>query len=189
MFPLAPHLEIGLGRTYMLPMSNAAPYRHAGALAIRPVDAIADARTLVAFGRDLYLESLGDETKFQRDYGRRGQKFPFWIASCAARNPDFAAFLTVDETPIGFTVVGADMRDRRYGHVHHFYVAPDYRGRGYGGLLDDYARETLASAGYGHARLNVTTRNARAIRFYVAQGWRDIGGSKNGALRFMETPL
>ncbi|MHA7871355.1 MAG: GNAT family N-acetyltransferase, partial [Hyphococcus sp.] len=75
------------------------------------------------------------------------------------------------------------------GHVHHFYVKPTHRGQGFGGLLDDYARETLRRAGSVRARLNVTARNARAIRFYLAQGWEDIGAPPGSALRFMQVAL
>jgi GNAT superfamily N-acetyltransferase len=141
------------------------------------------------FGRDLYIESIGDDAAFRRDYGAKGELFPKWIASCAAADPAFASFLTENAVPIGLVVVGADPTDKAVGHVHHFYVRPSHRGRGFGGLLDDYARETLRRAGYKTARLNVTARNERALRFYVAQGWRELPGSPRARLRYMEIAL
>lgn len=170
-------------------MTNSAPYRHAGVLAFRPVKPTADAKTLIGFGRDLYRESLGDVAQFHRDFGQRGQKFPLWIFACAARNRSFAVLLLKDDAAIGFVAMGDDPRRKGAGHIHHFYVTPEHRGQGYGGLLDDYARETLLDEGFRRASLNVTTRNKRAIRFYLAQGYVDIGGSKSGALRYMEVAL
>ena len=171
-------------------MTDAAPYQYARTLAFRTVDPLADAAVLTAFGRDLYVESLGDDAAFRRDFGRYGQKFPLWIASCAAADPAFAALLTEDDAPAGLVALGRSMRDGDVGLVHHFYVKPSHRGRGFGGLLDDYARDVLRAAGCVRARLNVTARNARARRFYIAQGWRDIGGAPGpSSLRFMEVAL
>jgi len=169
-------------------MSGAAPYRYAKTIGFRPINGIADAPTLIAFGRGLYFESLGSEAHFFRDFGERGQRFPFWVAACAAIDPGFAVFLTEEEKIIGMAVLGADHREKAVGHVHHFFVTASHRGQGFGGLLDDYARATLRSAGFTRARLNVTPRNARAIRFYLAQGWDDVSGAKSD-LRFMEVAL
>ena len=165
-----------------------APYRYAKTIDFRRIDPLKDAKTLVTFGRGLYRESLGSEYQFRREFGQFGQRFPLWIAACAASYPDFAVFLTEDQRPIGMAVLGADRRDQSCGHVHHFFVLGSHRGQGFGGLLDDYARHMLKSTGYKRARLNVTAQNRRAIRFYLAQGWRDVGGSMSG-LRNMEVRL
>lgn len=170
-------------------MPESAPYKYARALAFRTADPAADAALLTAFGRDLYVESLGGDTQFRRDFGRYGQKFPLWIAACAAADPSFAALLTEDGEAVGLVVLGRGVRDPNSGHVHHFYVKPSHRGQGFGGLLDDYARATLARAGCKRARLNVTARNVRAIRFYLAQGWEDVGAHQGSTLRFLEVGL
>ena len=170
-------------------MPESAPYQYAKTLAFRAIDPQTDAATLIRFGRGLYVESLGDARGFIRDYGPRGARFPAWIASCAATDPAFAAFLTEDEAPIGLAVLGRG-HDAKTGHVHHFYVRRAHRGQGFGGLLDDYARVTLARAGFKRARLNVTATNARAIRFYKAQGWTALPRRRLGAgLLHMEVAL
>ncbi|MEM9014194.1 MAG: GNAT family N-acetyltransferase [Pseudomonadota bacterium] len=156
---------------------------------LRPIRPLRDASVLIEFGRDLYRESLGTDSRFFRDYGRRGQVFPFWIAQCAGRHRDFATMLESGGAPIGMAVLGENSREAEFGQLHHLYVAPDWRGQGFGGLLEDHARETLSMAGFARARLNVTTRNARARRFYAALGWRETGASQNGALRYMEVDL
>jgi len=169
-------------------MSGAA-YKYTKMLDFRAVNPVRDAATLIAFGRDLYAASLGNDTQFFREYGVYGERFPRWIAGCGAENRDFAAFLTEDGVEIGMAVLGGEAGERGVGHVHHFYVTPSHRGQGFGGLLDDYARATLRGAGFSRARLNVTARNARAMRFYIAQGWREINPKARAPLRFLEVAL
>ena len=161
--------------------------RYSRALTFRHVSATHDGALLIGFGRDLYRVSLGREDAFYRDYGRHGVNFPKWVASCGGANPAFAQMLEEDGAAIGFVVLDCDARDPSNGRVHHFYIEPAHRGRGFGGLLDDYARSTLKAAGARKARLNVTFRNARAIRFYQAQGWEEK--ARRGGLIFMETNL
>ena len=60
-------------------------------------------------------------------------------------------------------------------------MLPSHRGQGFGGLLDDYARATLRNAGCRRARLNVTPVNARAIRFYQAQGWEKAQSARGAS--------
>ncbi|MBI1364620.1 MAG: GNAT family N-acetyltransferase [Alphaproteobacteria bacterium] len=170
-------------------MPSGAYVKYSRVLAFRPVDPARDAGRLIEFGRELYRESLGDERAFHREFGLRGERFPKWIADCASLDPAFAAFLTEDAAPIGFVALGSDPREVCAGHVHHFCVAPGYRGQGFGGLLDDYARATLKAAGFSKARLNVTASNRRALRFYAAQGWRDVTARLHARLRYMEVAL
>ncbi len=152
-------------------MPDSARDKYAKALAFRPACPQGDASILIAFARDLYRESLGSDAGFWHDYGACGEKFPLWIAACAAADPGFAAMLTENGAAIGLVVLGMSRR-KALGHVHHFYVVPERRGQGFGGLLDEYARRTLGRAGASRARLNVAPRNERAIRFYLAQGWQ-----------------
>ncbi len=168
-------------------MSDETYTKYSKALTFRRVRATRDAALLIRFGRDLYRASLGREDAFYRDYGRYGAGFPQWIASCAETNPGFAQLLEEESVEIGLVVLGRDDRDPSIGRVHHFYITPDHRGQGFGGVLDDYARDTLKDAGAGIARLNVTARNARAIRFYQGQGWKEK--ARRGGLIFMETRL
>lgn len=162
-------------------------HKYAKVLAFRPVRPLDDASILIAFGRDLYRESLASDVEFQRDYGAYGQKFPLWIAACAAADPGFAALLTENGEAIGLVVLGITGR-KALGHVHHFYIVPERRGQGFGGLLDDYARRMLGRAGASRAQLNVTPRNDRAIRFYLAQGWQKAPRAANRLIN-MEVAL
>lgn len=161
--------------------------KYSRSLKFRQIKPAADAGLLIRWGRDLYRESLGREDAFYRDYGRYGASFPVWIASCLAGNPDFAAMLTEDSRPIGMAVLGHDQNNPALGRVHHFYVEESHRGKGFGGLLDDYARDALTGVGAVRARLNVACANERARRFYKAQGWEET--DRRGGLVWMETAL
>lgn len=168
-------------------MADEAYVKYSKALTFRSINAKRDAALLIRFGRDLYRASLGREDAFFRDYGRYGAGFPKWIDACADANPAFAKILDEDGAEIGLVVLGLDERDANIGRVHHFYITPDHRGQGFGGVLDEYARKTLKAADATFARLNVTARNSRAIRFYNGQGWKEK--ARRGGLIFMETRL
>ncbi|MEO1253102.1 MAG: GNAT family N-acetyltransferase [Pseudomonadota bacterium] len=168
-------------------MPDSAYVKYSKSLAFRSVNGARDAAVLIRFGRDLYLESLGRDDAFFRDFGPYGAAFPKWIDACAAAHPDFAKLLHEDGRPIGLVALGLDDRGAGMGRVHHFYIEPGHRGQGFGGLLDDYARDVLSAAGAQRARLNVAAQNDRAIRFYEAQGWERC--DKRGGLIFMETKL
>ncbi|MEM9704464.1 MAG: GNAT family N-acetyltransferase [Pseudomonadota bacterium] len=167
-------------------MTETAPQLFRRNIAFRPASPDADRRTLIAFGAGLYIASTGSTAAFYRDYGPYGVRFPVWIARCADRDPGFAAIMTHENQDIGFVVLGADAKNPAIGCVHHLYVREDRRGYGFGGVLDDYARDALRAAGYDEAMLNVTPINARAIRFYEAQGWRPV--SSQDAWRRRSSP-
>lgn len=161
--------------------------KYTKALSLRKVEPQNDAALLIRFGRDLYRESLGNEDAFFRDYGRYGANFPVWISACMERDRAYAKFLVEDGEEVALAVLGIDEHDRMIGRVHHFYVTPTHRGQGFGGILDDYARDTLSDRGCCVARLNVSARNKRAIRFYEGLGWLET--HRRGGLIWMETKL
>jgi ribosomal protein S18 acetylase RimI-like enzyme len=78
--------------------------------------------------------------------------------------------------------------------LHQLYVAPACQGRGIGGLLLDEVEGCFPDA--VTVRLEVEARNARAIAFYLAQGFSEVaktdkdagGGSTEPALIF-ERPI
>jgi GNAT superfamily N-acetyltransferase len=79
---------------------------------------------------------------------------------------------------VGFVTVGPYRRgqdhedlDPAYGEVLAMYVEPVRWGGGIGGALMSAAREALAAAGHGTARLWVLEDNARARRFYERAGF------------------
>lgn len=57
--------------------------------------------------------------------------------------------------------------------LHQLYVLPELQGRGIGGLLLDEIESCFPEA--GRVRLEVAEENAKAIAFYLAQGFAEVG--------------
>ena len=64
------------------------------------------------------------------------------------------------------------VRENGNGHLSHFNVAPEYRRRGIGSLLIDFAEQYFSSRGVAVFGLNVMKDNADAIRLYERRGFR-----------------
>jgi ribosomal protein S18 acetylase RimI-like enzyme len=67
-------------------------------------------------------------------------------------------------------------------HPSHLHVdlLPDHQGRGNGRRLLDTLLAALDDAGSAGVHLTVSTRNERAIGFYRAVGWRELGRTRHG---------
>lgn len=59
--------------------------------------------------------------------------------------------------------------------VSDLWVAVASRGLGLGSALLAACEERIRSAGHGEARLNVVSTNERALAFYLARGWVEVG--------------
>ena len=64
------------------------------------------------------------------------------------------------------------VREDGNGHLSHFNVAPEYRRRGIGGLLIDFAERFFNTLGTGVIGLNVMKDNTDAIRLYERKGFK-----------------
>jgi GNAT superfamily N-acetyltransferase len=109
-----------------------------------------------------YLDALRPED--------RASRYTFGSA-----DPAHPTTIVASESGIirGFATVGPprDARDARTGELLALYVDPDAWGRGIGRMLEHDARARLASLGFTSAVLWMLEGNARAERFYVANGW------------------
>ncbi|MBQ7715332.1 MAG: GNAT family N-acetyltransferase [Clostridia bacterium] len=63
------------------------------------------------------------------------------------------------------------VRENGNGHLSHFGVAPEYRRRGIGSLLIDFAEKYIKSLGAKVLGLNVMKDNADAIRLCERRGF------------------
>ena len=68
------------------------------------------------------------------------------------------------------------------GYPSHLHIdlLPDLQGAGWGRRLIDTLLDSLASAGSPGVHLGVSARNERAIGFYRAVGFRELGRSRTG---------
>lgn len=84
----------------------------------------------------------------------------------------------VDDEVIAFAIGNADT-----GNIWALFVDPDHEGRGHGRMLHDQMVAWLFSRNLD--RLWLTTEpGTRAQKFYEAAGWKIVGTTEQGELRF-----
>jgi GNAT superfamily N-acetyltransferase len=126
-------------------------------------------RTIVP---DEYLDGLRPEVRAARyDFAARDARKPFTI-------------LALEEGKIvGFAMTGpsreADLPE--HGELYALYVGPECWGHGIGAALISSARGRLRELGFRSAVLWVFAGNARARRFYEADGWVPDGVRRTDA--------
>jgi GNAT superfamily N-acetyltransferase len=80
-------------------------------------------------------------------------------------------------------VVAFGMADHLHRNIWALFVGPGFEGRGIGSAL----LEVMVTWLFEQSREPVwltTERNTRAERFYTAAGWRAVGPTPNGEIRF-----
>lgn len=135
-----------------------------------PSDALAVARVHVRSWQAAYRTLLPDD--FLNNLRPED-----WATRYTFDDPNPRAFQTLvafDDSAIrGFatTVASRDAELPNYGELAALYVDPIYWNRGIGHDLVTAARAQLLALGFHNALLWVLTGNARADRFYRADGW------------------
>jgi ribosomal protein S18 acetylase RimI-like enzyme len=142
---------------------------------IEPIDLERSAELCVAFRRDSYVCSFGDQSRFIADHGPDGAGYLDWLRTRIGEFP--AGHVHVWQ---GRQIVGQmEMRVRdgvpTFLYVNLFYVIPAERGTGVGEVLHRYALHVGRAQGFTMARLGVSPSNQRALAYYRKHGWRDLG--------------
>lgn len=75
----------------------------------------------------------------------------------------------------GFYSLGDAGDAKEHNYLWHLYVDPSWQRRGVGTALNRAALDEIASRGAALAWLDVLGTNAKALAFYRALGWREIG--------------
>lgn len=122
---------------------------------------------------DVYLDHLRPEDRAQRyDFTHVDPLKPRTIVAI-----DGGAIL-------GFatTMPSRDVELAEHGELCALYVDPEQWGRGIGRALVSAARAQLFEAGFRKALLWVLAGNARAMRFYEADGWITDGQQRTESI-------
>ena len=136
----------------------------------RPEDAAQVARVHVRSWQVAYRGLLADEYLDGLRAEDRAARYTFHLVG-----PDQpATTLALEDDEIcGFTTTGpARGCAKSVGEVYAIYVDPRAWGRGVGRVLMAHARSRLSGLGFTEGLLWVLVGNARAERFYRADGWR-----------------
>jgi GNAT superfamily N-acetyltransferase len=145
--------------------------------AASPEDAAAVARVHVRSWQAAYRGLLADEVLDGLRPEDRAARYTFHLVG-----PDLpATAVAVEGDEIrGFVTTGpARGCAQRVGEVYAINVDPGAWGQGVGRALMAHARSRLASLGFTEALLWVLVGNARAERFYRADGWRPDGQQRD----------
>ena len=101
------------------------------------------------------------------------------IAALEARldTPNTEFLVADDGKAIGGMAFATTVDDGRTVMLHQLYVRPGMQGRGIGGLLLDEIEGCFPGA--DKVRLEVEEKNAKAVAFYLAQGFSQVGRTAN----------
>ncbi len=131
--------------------------------------------------RDLLVETWHDTYDPIYGAGKVTEITDEWhsVAALAKRlvQPN-ADFLVADDgTRLGGMAYAATKAGGKTVMLHQLYVRPGLQGRGIGGMLLDEIIESFPDA--DRIRLEVEAANARAIAFYLTQGFVEVGRTEN----------
>jgi RimJ/RimL family protein N-acetyltransferase len=139
-------------------------------LTFRTIDLAAHSQVVLRF-RDEFMRDGGgtlDPDRTDRQYlSRLRQKI--------AAEPRFAVHAWKGDEIVGEVVLDRYYHDPSAGWVNRHYVVEAERGSGAAEELDAYTEQVFTELGLTRAYVATFPQNERAIRFYVRQGWTDLG--------------
>jgi GNAT superfamily N-acetyltransferase len=142
-------------------------------LVFKTIDLDTHAPVCVAFRRDSYICSFGEDGFFH-EAGPEGVDYIEWLRLRIARFPDGHVHVWHGDQIVGQMEMQI-LEEPRRGYVNLFYLVQEMRGTGASEELQEYAMDFMRRHGVQIAQLSVSPTNARALAFYHKQGWRDLG--------------
>lgn len=133
----------------------------------RPIDLSIDTETIIKYRKESYKVSFGDENMF----GNK-EEYLNKIKERLLRFPEGLVIVEKDGLPIGQVELQIkSIENKDIGYVNLFYLTPEYREKGYGLILIDYAESFFKKHKLKEYQLRVSTTNQRAISFYKKNGF------------------
>lgn len=116
-------------------------------------------------------------TAFGSTYAQESQlSDEAWIERVKAWGMTQAGYLAMEgDDARGMIAVFPEEQEPWRAQIVSMWVAPECRGTGLGRALIDTVKAYAAARGYRELRLHVTSNNARAIRFYLRNGFGKTG--------------
>lgn len=142
-------------------------------LSFKPIDLEAHASVCIAFRRDSFICSFGEDNFFA-EAGPGGVHYIERLRLRILKFPDGYVHIWHGDKIVGQMEMQI-LEEPRRGYVNLFYLVETMRGSGVSGELQDYAMDFMRRRGVQVAQLSVSPTNARALAFYRKHGWRDLG--------------
>ncbi|MDP5274932.1 GNAT family N-acetyltransferase [Chengkuizengella axinellae] len=132
------------------------------------IDIEQDFETLYKFRKDSYVVSFGDDSLS----GSR-ESYMNKLKERLVSFPDGLVIVKNNNQPIGqITMQIKPYEGKIIGYVNLFYLIEEYRNKGFGDQLIQYADKIFKKHEVTEYHLRVTTTNERAIYFYKKQGFK-----------------
>jgi len=146
-------------------------------LKFRRIDFKNHSELCLKFRADSFFVSFGTDEAFWEEDGKGGERYLEWLQSKdASRYGSFHVWK--GDQIIGQMELGLYPNEEELGYINLFYLAPEYRGKGYAKTLNDFALQYLKDLGATQAKLSVSPTNKRAWHYYLKHGWTDGGPRK-----------
>ncbi|RIW28746.1 GNAT family N-acetyltransferase [Bacillus salacetis] len=139
-------------------------------LRYKTIDLKKDERIVTSFRKDSFAISFNETSGFEK------AGYVQWLAGKIKEFPD--GFVMVDEgsDPIGQLELSIrEYEGRHIGYVHLYYLKSEYRRRGLGNEIHQYALQSFRDHDVPEYHLRVSPNNVQAKRFYEKNGMIEIG--------------
>lgn len=144
-------------------------------LEFKPIDLERHQDLCVRFRADSFVCSFGSDDRFYEEDGSGANSYLQWLKQRIIESPSSCVHVWEGEQIVGQIEMRRWKHYLNAGYVNLFYLIPEFRGRGFGKQLDRYAANFFNQLGCQSARLSVNPTNLIAIKFYLKQGWVDLG--------------
>jgi ribosomal protein S18 acetylase RimI-like enzyme len=144
-------------------------------LEFKSIDLALDRDLCVRFRADSFICSFGSADRFYGEDYRGADRYLQWLRQKIIELPNSCVHVWQKDRIIGQIEMQLWNQDPQIGYVNLFYLVPEFRDRGFGRQLDRYATNFFNRLGCHSARLSVSPTNLIAMRFYLRQGWVDLG--------------
>jgi GNAT superfamily N-acetyltransferase len=139
-------------------------------LTFRTIDLAAHSQVALRF-RDAAMRDGGGT--LDRDRTDRG--YLMWLRERVAEEPRFAVHAWKDDAIVGEVLLDRYWHDPSAGWVNRHYLVPEARGTGAAAELEAYTETVFTELGLARAYVAAFPANKRGLRFYLKQGWTDLG--------------
>jgi GNAT superfamily N-acetyltransferase len=150
-----------------------------GDLDFRTIDLEKHGDLCIRFREDAYICSFGSAERFYEADGKGAERYLEENKKRIQDQPESCVHIWKDNQIIGQIELERWFKDATIGYIDLMYLIPEYRGKGIARLLEEYAALYFKKIGCKRARLSVSPANVQALRFYLKNGWKDLGPREN----------
>jgi ribosomal protein S18 acetylase RimI-like enzyme len=144
-------------------------------LEFKPINLEQHQDLCVRFRADSFVCSFGSADRFYTENGGGTEGYLQWLRQRIAEIPNSCVHVWQGDQIIGQIEMRRWKHDLSVGYVNLFYLIPKFRGQGLGQQLDQHAADFFRQLSCRSARLSASPTNLVAMRFYLKQGWIDLG--------------